>query len=141
MSATDIELPTHETWPLRLFDSLTFRPFDRDAPVADHIQVSTTADSRQHAEQTADVLVERRLAACVQIVGPIKSVYHWQGKIERGEEWFCVAKTRRALYDQVEAAIREIHPHDEPEIIATEIVAGSRGYLDWIDRETADART
>ena len=59
-----------------------------------------------------------------------------EGKIESGEEWLCVAKTRRELYDQVEAAIRELHPYDEPEIIATAIVAGSRGYLDWIDRET-----
>ena len=104
--------------------------------MTDHIQVTTATPSKEHAEQTADALIERRLAACVQIVGPIKSVYRWQGKIESGEEWLCVAKTRRELYDQVEAAIRELHPYDEPEIIATEIVAGSRGYLDWIDRET-----
>jgi periplasmic divalent cation tolerance protein len=109
--------------------------------VTDHIQVTTVIDSKEHAEQTAHVLVERRIAACVQVVGPIKSVYHWQGKIENSEEWLCLAKTRRELYDQVEAAIREVHPYDEPEVIATEIVAGSRGYLDWIDRETIDART
>ena len=108
--------------------------------MADHIQVTTATDSKEHAEQAATMLVERRLAACVQIVGPIQSVYHWQGKIESGEEWLCVAKTRRELYDQVEAAIRESHPHDEPEIIATEIVAGSQGYLDWLDRETRDAQ-
>jgi periplasmic divalent cation tolerance protein len=110
-------------------------------PVQNYIQVTSTASSREHAEQTATMLIERRLAACVQLVGPIRSVYHWQGSIERSEEFLCYAKTRRELYDHVETAIRELHPHDEPEIIATEIVVGSRGYLDWIDRETADAQT
>ena len=109
--------------------------------MTDHIQVTTAIDSKERAEQIADLLIERRLAACVQIVGPIKSVYRWQGKTENSEEWLCFAKTRRELYDRVEAAIREVHSYDEPEIIATEIVAGSRGYLDWIDRETSDART
>lgn len=107
--------------------------------MSNYIQVTTAADSREHAERTADMLVERRLAACVQIVGPIRSVYHWQNKIESAEEFLCYAKTRRALYDRVEAAIRELHPHDEPEIIATEIASGSQGYLDWINRETSDA--
>jgi periplasmic divalent cation tolerance protein len=108
--------------------------------MSDYIQISTAASSRENAQKIADTLVAQRLAACVQIVGPIHSVYHWQGGIESAEEFLCQAKTRRALYDRAEAAIRDLHPHDEPEIIATEIVAGSRGYLTWIDRETADAQ-
>ncbi|MCG8586812.1 MAG: divalent-cation tolerance protein CutA, partial [Pirellulales bacterium] len=92
----------------------------------DYIQVTTTVDHREHAERMADMLVERRLAACVQIVGPIRSVYHWQDKVESANEFLCQAKTRRALYDKIEAAIRELHTYDEPEIIATEIIDGSR---------------
>lgn len=74
-----------------------------------------------------------RLAACVQVVGPITSRYRWQGEIEEEREWQCLAKTTRVAYDAVEAAIREVHSYDEPEIVATSIVAGSPGYLAWID--------
>ncbi|HEX5713526.1 MAG TPA: divalent-cation tolerance protein CutA [Solirubrobacterales bacterium] len=99
---------------------------------AEHIQVLTTAGSEQEAQRIADVLVERRLAACVQIVGPVASTYRWQGEVERAREWQCLVKTAGPLYPEVEAAIRELHSYDEPEIIATPIVAGSPGYLAWI---------
>jgi periplasmic divalent cation tolerance protein len=100
--------------------------------VADHIQVLTTVGSREEAGRIASVLVERRLAACVQIVGPIVSRYRWQGEIEEAEEWQCLAKTEAGAYDEVEAAIRELHSYEEPEIVATPIVAGSPGYLGWV---------
>ena len=100
--------------------------------MADYIQVLTTAGSEQEAEQIASALVERRLAACVQVIGPIASRYRWQGKVETAREWICVAKTEAARYPEVEAAIRELHSYDEPEIVATPIVAGSAGYLDWV---------
>ncbi|MEX2108602.1 MAG: divalent-cation tolerance protein CutA [Solirubrobacterales bacterium] len=103
----------------------------------DYIQVLTTVGSAEEAEQISAILVDRRLAACVQIVGPIASRYRWQGKVEEDREWQCFAKTEAARYPEVEAAIREIHSYDEPEIIATPIVAGSEGYLDWISDSLA----
>ncbi|HEX6153621.1 MAG TPA: divalent-cation tolerance protein CutA [Solirubrobacterales bacterium] len=103
------------------------------------VQVLTTAGSEEEARRIAEVLVERRLAACVQVVGPVVSRYRWQGAIEEGQEWQCLVKTTRAAYEGVEAAIREVHAYDEPEIIATPIVAGSAGYLAWIEENSAPA--
>jgi periplasmic divalent cation tolerance protein len=102
----------------------------------DFIQVQTTTSSKEDAERIAGALVERRLAACVQIVGPITSVYRWQGKTETSAEWLCVVKTQQALYSSVEAAIRELHSYEVPEIVATPIVAGSESYLSWVRSET-----
>lgn len=96
------------------------------------IQVQTTTATRADAERIAAALVERRLAACVQISGPITSCYRWQGAVETAEEWGCAAKTTLAAYPRVEQAIRELHPYEEPEIIAVPIVAGSSGYLTWL---------
>jgi periplasmic divalent cation tolerance protein len=100
--------------------------------VTDHVQVLITVGSEEDAERISIALVERRLAACVQTVGPIASRYRWQGTVETAREWQCLAKTEAARYAEVEAAIREIHPYDEPEIVATPIVAGSAGYLAWV---------
>jgi periplasmic divalent cation tolerance protein len=101
--------------------------------MAEHVQVSTATGSEQEAERIAAALVERRLAACVQTVGPIASRYRWQGEVETAREWLCLAKTAASRYAEVEAAIRELHSYEEPEIVATPIVAGSEGYLAWID--------
>jgi periplasmic divalent cation tolerance protein len=101
--------------------------------MTEYVQVLTTAGSEEEAARIAEVLVARRLAACVQVVGPVVSRYRWRGKIEEEREWQCLAKTTRAAYAAVEAAIREVHSYDEPEIVATPIVAGSPGYLAWID--------
>ncbi len=106
--------------------------------MTDAIQVITTTDSREEADRIAEALVHRRLAACVQISGPIASTYHWQNKIESSQEWLCTIKTRSSHYTAVETAIRELHSYDEPEILATAVIAGSRGYLDWLARELVD---
>ncbi|MGN6257050.1 MAG: divalent-cation tolerance protein CutA [Solirubrobacterales bacterium] len=106
--------------------------------MSDYVQVLTTAGSEEEAGRIASLLVERRLAACVQVVGPVVSRYRWQGEIEEEREWQCLAKTTRAAYAAVEAAIREVHSYDEPEIIATPIVAGSAGYFAWIDENVGD---
>jgi periplasmic divalent cation tolerance protein len=98
----------------------------------EHVQVLTTTGSAEEAEQIGRELIEQRLAACVQTVGPIVSRYRWQGKLEEEQEWQCLAKTEAALYGEVETAIRALHSYDEPEIIAIPILAGSKGYLDWI---------
>lgn len=68
----------------------------------------------------------------MQVVGPIESRYRWQGEVETATEWQCLAKTEASLYPRVETAIRELHSYEEPEIVATPIVTGSRGYLAWI---------
>ena len=99
------------------------------------IQVTTTTPSNQDAERIAQRLVERRLAACVQVVGPIASTYWWQGKVERSEEWLCIAKSRADLFAELEQAVREMHPYEVPEVIAVPIVEGSKPYLDWLARE------
>ncbi len=98
----------------------------------EHIQVMTMASSEEEAERIAAELLDGRLAACVQVGGPILSRYRWQGKLEQAREWQCLAKTEARLYDEVEAAIRENHSYDEPEVIAMPIVAGSAGYLAWV---------
>lgn len=102
--------------------------------MSEHLQVLTTAGSEEEAGRIASLLVERRLAACVQVVGPIVSRYRWRGAIEEEQEWQCLAKTTGGAYEAVEAAIREIHSYDEPEIVATPIVAGSPGYLEWVSQ-------
>jgi periplasmic divalent cation tolerance protein len=100
--------------------------------LAEYLQVLTTAGSEEEAERISAALVERRLAACVQVTGPISSRYRWQDKVEQAREWLCLAKTEASRYPALEAAIRELHSYDEPEIVATAIVAGSAGYLAWI---------
>jgi periplasmic divalent cation tolerance protein len=100
-----------------------------------YLQVTTTPPSREDAAHIAEVLISRRLAACVQIIDTIESTYWWEGKVEKATEWLCLVKTERRLYAQVEAAIKEAHPYDVPEIIAFEIVAGSADYLAWLSGE------
>lgn len=99
------------------------------------IQVATTVAKKKDAERIATMLVTKRLAACVQIVGPITSVYRWKGKMERTKEWLCIAKTRATLFGAVEKAIREIHPYDIPEILAIPITLGNAAYVRWLDKE------
>ena len=98
----------------------------------EYLQVLTAAGSEEEAEAISAALVERRLAACVQVLGPVASRYRWRGKVEQAREWLCLAKTEASRYPELEAAIRELHSYAEPEIVATPIVAGSRGYLEWI---------
>ena len=106
--------------------------------MTDFIQVSTTTEHKQDAEKIAMELVNRKLAACVQVLGPISSTFSWKEKIEVSSEWLCVAKTRRDAFKQVEKMILELHDYDVPEIIATEIVDGSAGYLDWLEAQTGE---
>ncbi len=103
--------------------------------MSDVIQVITTTASREEAERIARALVEGRLAACVQVVGPITSTYRWQGAIESSQEWRCEAKTRAELYGDVANAIRRLHSYQVPEILAVPVAAGSADYLAWLDRE------
>ncbi|MBI4632708.1 MAG: divalent-cation tolerance protein CutA [Deltaproteobacteria bacterium] len=101
------------------------------------IQVLTTTEKREDAERIARLLVEKRLAACVQIVGPVMSAYRWKGKVEETEEWQCLIKSREDLFSEVEKTVRSVHPYETPEIIATAILAGSGDYLEWLQDELA----
>lgn len=103
--------------------------------MTDAIHISTTTGDRATAERIAIELVDRHLAACVQISGPITSTYHWQGKIESTEEWLCTIKALAANYNAIERLIKELHPYDVPEILAVPITAASPEYLDWLRRE------
>ena len=107
------------------------------APVAEHthVQVLTAAGSREEAATIAAALVEGRLAACVQVLGPVRSTYRWEGAIESAEEWLCLAKTTTARASQAVAEIGRLHSYDSPEITVMPITAGSRPYLAWIDDE------
>lgn len=100
-----------------------------------YILVYTTVAKRSDAEKIAKFLVEKKLSACVQIVGPITSVYRWNGKVEKSKEWLCTIKTKRELYKAVERGMKSIHPYEIPEIVATQIVGGSQEYLEWMSKE------
>jgi periplasmic divalent cation tolerance protein len=100
------------------------------------ILVVTNVPDRSVAEAIAKALLEQRLAACVNIGGSVDSLYHWQGRIETGEELPVLVKTRTALYPYVEGAIRNIPPYDTPEVLAIPIVAIDARYLAWLEAET-----
>lgn len=99
------------------------------------VQIVTTVETAADARRIATALLEQRLAACVQIVGPITSHYWWQGKIEQATEYQCLIKSRQALFAEVEQAIVAIHPYQTPEIVALPVVAGGSGYLTWLNAE------
>ena len=101
------------------------------------IQITTLTGSRDEADQIAARLVADRLAACVQVMGPVSSTYHWQDQLEQSEEWLCSVKTVAERFAAVAAVIRELHSYQLPEIIATPIVAGSPEYLAWVQAETS----
>ncbi|MGA2781607.1 MAG: divalent-cation tolerance protein CutA [Smithella sp.] len=98
-----------------------------------YIQVTTTTETKEQAQKIAQYLVEQKIAACVQITGPITSIYRWKGKVENTQEWLCLIKTQDDLYNKVEAAIKSQHSYETPEIIALPIVKGSKEYLNWLD--------
>lgn len=103
------------------------------------IQVITTTETAEEAERIAQDLLEKRLAACIQIVGPITSRYWWKGKQETAQEWQCIAKTTAEHYREVEETIRTLHSYDVPEIIALPILKALPAYLDWL-RDCLKAR-
>ena len=105
--------------------------------MTDYIQIVTTTPDKETAQRIARLLVERRLAACVQVSGPIESTYWWQGRVETAAEWQLLAKSRLDLFPALEAAVREVHPYTVPELLATRVEAGCADYLQWIACELA----
>jgi periplasmic divalent cation tolerance protein len=100
--------------------------------MTDFIQVVTTTAAKEDATKIGRHLLDRRLAGCVQVSGPISSTYWWEDKLETAEEWYCIIKTTSARYAEVEAEIRAVHKYDVPEILAFPVVSGSKSYLDWL---------
>jgi periplasmic divalent cation tolerance protein len=106
---------------------------------AHYVQVQTTTDSRAEAMELARAAVEARLAACAQVAGPVASMYWWDDGIERAEEWLLMLKLPATGYQALADFLADRHSYDEPEIVATPIVAGSDAYLSWITEETRQA--
>ncbi|MCW8901426.1 MAG: divalent-cation tolerance protein CutA [Gammaproteobacteria bacterium] len=105
-------------------------------PDDDYIIVFTTCNSAEIASLISDMLVSQKLAACVNIVKGVESVYQWQGKIERDNEILLIIKTRQALFSQLEHMIQELHDYELPEIIAVPVKIGEKNYLNWIHSAT-----
>jgi periplasmic divalent cation tolerance protein len=100
--------------------------------MTDYRVALTTTGTEEEARRLARELVERKLAACVNIVPQVESVYRWQGKIESAQEWLLVIKTRADVLDRLQAAIRELHSYEVPEFVVLRIESGSEEYLRWI---------
>ena len=99
--------------------------------------VMTTAGSPEGARKIAHALVERRLAACVNIVPQIESVYRWQQKVETATEWLLLIKTQAESFERVRDAVKELHSYDLPEYMMLKVTAGSSEYLNWIAENTS----
>ena len=97
-------------------------------------QVTTTLPDQAAAERLAGTLVDERLAACAQVLGPVSSTYSWQGVTERSTEWYCHLKTTESKLSALQARIAELHPYEVPEIIAVPILGGDAEYLRWIEQ-------
>lgn len=99
-------------------------------------QVTTAVDQEAAAEELAAAIVAERLAACAQILGPVQSVYRWEGEVRRAREWLIVAKTTEERLPELSDRIRALHRYEVPEIVALPIAAGDPAYLQWIRQET-----
>ncbi len=106
----------------------------------DTIQILTTVPDKPTAQKIAQSLIDGRLAACVQIAGPIESVYRWEGNVEQATEWQCWIKTTSDRYAEIENAIRKMHPYQVPEILAMPVVGGEPDYLRWLEQSLVDDR-
>lgn len=110
---------------------------DQFAAPTTAILMMTNCPDRETASQLARQLLEQQLAACVNILPGMRSMYHWQGEIESADEVALLIKTTKLRYAQLEQTIKALHPYQVPEIIALPIVAGSSDYLHWITQETS----
>lgn len=98
-----------------------------------HIQVFTTTANKKSAQKIAKILVEKKLAACVQILGPIESVYQWKGKIEKAKEFLLLIKSNQSKAKKIIDEIKSVHDYEVPEIIVLPIASGNPDYLRWVD--------
>ncbi|MBN1135967.1 MAG: divalent-cation tolerance protein CutA [Anaerolineae bacterium] len=101
----------------------------------ERLVVLMTAGSREEADRIASALVGEMLAACVNVLPGVTSVYHWEGQVQRDQEWLLVAKSTREVLDDLVRCVQALHSYDLPEIVALPVVGGSEAYLRWIDSE------
>jgi periplasmic divalent cation tolerance protein len=106
--------------------------------MTDKIVVLSTCASPEEAERIAHALVEKRLAACVNVLPAIRSIYRWKDGIEDQSETLLVIKSSRGLFDPLRAQLEKMHSYEVPEVIALPIVAGAEGYLEWMGRALAE---
>ena len=104
--------------------------------MSDPIVVLVTCGSEEEALKIANVLVEEHLAACVNLVSPIRSIYRWEGKIWDEKEWLLIIKTQRTKFEDLAKRVKALHSYSVPEIIALPITDGSPAYLNWIEENT-----
>jgi periplasmic divalent cation tolerance protein len=100
--------------------------------MTDKTLVLSTTESIDQARRIAEALVERKLAACVNIIPKVTSIYRWKGKVQESEEWLLLIKTTTDAFERLRAALKELHPYELPECIALAIDDGSEEYLKWI---------
>jgi periplasmic divalent cation tolerance protein len=105
--------------------------------MTDKIVVLSTCASKEEAEKIARMLVEKRLAACVNTLAGLRSTYWWQNAIEQSDEWLLIIKTRRDLVTELRAELEKSHSYDTPEVLAIPVVDGAERYLAWMERELA----
>jgi periplasmic divalent cation tolerance protein len=107
--------------------------------MTDKIVVLNTCASAEEAERLARSLVDRRLAACITVITPVRSFYRWNGTVTDAAEWLLVIKTSRPLFARLRAALESAHSYEVPEILALPVIEGSANYLSWIDGELQSA--
>jgi periplasmic divalent cation tolerance protein len=101
----------------------------------EHLVMLVTAGSEEEARKIARALVRSMLAACVNVIPGITSIYRWQDEVQEDREWLLVVKTRRDVLDEVIRQVQALHSYDLPEVIALPLVGGSQDYLRWLDEE------
>src|ERR1700735_2430344 len=109
--------------------------------MTDKIVVFSTCGSAEEAERLARRLIDERLAACVNVISPVRSFYRWKGTVEDATEWLLMIKTARHQFDRLRVALESVHSYELPEVIGIPIVEGSRGYLAWMEQELAPVET
>ena len=104
--------------------------------MSDPVVILVTCGSEEEALKIAKALVEEHLAACVNLVAPIRSIYRWEGKIWDEKEWLLIIKTQRQRFEELERRVKSLHSYSVPEIISLPIIEGSSSYLEWLTEMT-----
>lgn len=104
--------------------------------MADAIEVHVTMPDAERATSLARALVDEGLAACVNVVPGVRSIFRWEGKVEESDEVLCLIKTRAEIFDRVRRRVAELHPYEVPEILSFAVDDGSPTYLDWLRAAT-----